>query len=379
MTTTEAKPKKLTQRQIKQGLAPKVSHAKSPAPPAVISEIHLIPLDRITIKEQPRRELHMDSIEELAQDIEAHGLLQPIIVNPIGDEHYRLVCGERRFRAIQHLKQKAIPAIVSKIGDNELRVIQLAENIQREDMNLRDTAAAIRELFDSLGSLDAVSQRVSKSKPWVCKMVAMSCDKFGWRAKAVLESGLIEDIELLNTLNQIEKQCTYQEAGIAFERAKKGELTRQQARDYLKEHKETKSKQIEQNKADQKSRQDNEAKKEAAREKERKEREEGHGQKFIDYAMNQIDNTLYQVHGDKLDYIEKLTKEQNLSLVNEMVLIGHKGKEAKPEDWITALLAGEKQVMSIELLLMILATIGKPINNPRTLLEMIAAVKKDYQ
>lgn len=233
-TTTTTEAKKLTQRQIKQGFAPKVSHAKPPAPPQVISEIHLIPLDRIQVKAQPRTEFDDVTITELAKNIEQHGLLQPVLVNPTGDEKYQLICGERRMRAVQLLNQQAIPALITKMDAKTITTTQLAENIQREDMSLKDTANAIRKLFDLHGSLEAVSLIVNKSKPWVSKRLAVTHPDLGIRSRRLLEDCVCEDIELLSTFSQIENLHDYAAINEAETLIRTKNMNRQQARDYLK-------------------------------------------------------------------------------------------------------------------------------------------------
>lgn len=217
-----------------------VSHAKRPAlpPPQVISEIHLIPLERIEVAAQVRTEFDEASIAELAADIEAHGLLQPVLANPIGDEKYRLVCGERRLRAIRLLGQKVIPAVITKMSDQAAKLAQFAENVQREDMSLKDQARAIRAMFDELGSLDAVAGMVKKSKAWVSKRVAVTMENFFWTARNLMENGDCEDIEILGTINQVEKQLGYNKADDLASLVKNKKYTRQQCRDWLKEEKE---------------------------------------------------------------------------------------------------------------------------------------------
>lgn len=233
-TNTSKKP---SQRQTKA-----VSHAKQVPPPQVIAEIHLIPIERINIEAQVRTEFDPESIKELAADIEARGLRQPVEVTPIGDERYRLTLGERRLRAVELLGQKAVPAIILKSNDQDRLVDQLAENIQREDLSLKDLSAAVRKLFDKFKSLDAVAGRVKKSKPWVSKHLALSYESFGMRAKALLESGVTEDIDLLNILSQIEK-VDFQAAWKAANEIRGGTMNREQARTFLKELKEAKKKQ----------------------------------------------------------------------------------------------------------------------------------------
>lgn len=210
-----------------------VSHAKSSSmPPQVISEIHLIELDRIEVRPQVRRYFDLESIEELAKDIEHNGLLQPVIVNPIGDEKYRLVCGERRLRAIYLLKQKAIPAIITKMDERAIIVAQIAENIQREEMTLWDTAAALDALMIELDSLDAVAGQIKKSKAWVSKRLAVM--KYGTSAKNLINDGITKDVEILSILDNIEKTKGIGKA-IKLEAAIREGMTRDEVRTFKNE------------------------------------------------------------------------------------------------------------------------------------------------
>ncbi|MDO9601068.1 MAG: ParB/RepB/Spo0J family partition protein, partial [Rhodocyclaceae bacterium] len=182
--------------------APKKVSPRKTAPPTVISEIHLIPLTCIEITTQVRTEFDDDSIKELAADIEQRGLLQPVLVTPIGDEKYRLVCGERRVRAIRLLKHKAIPAVITKMADRDARLAQLAENIQREDLTLQDRCNAVKWLYEELGSITAVAATIKRSKAWVSKLVSLTMDDYSFTAKELLANGITEDLEILGIVNQ---------------------------------------------------------------------------------------------------------------------------------------------------------------------------------
>ena len=99
---------------------------------------------------QPRKTFNEDTIGELAESIKEHGVLSPIIVRPLG-EKYEIIAGERRYRAALINKLKEIPAIIRKVTDNDAKIISLIENIQREDLNDIDRAAALKELKVNLG------------------------------------------------------------------------------------------------------------------------------------------------------------------------------------------------------------------------------------
>ena len=88
---------------------------------------------------QPRREFSEAALSELASSIEASGLLQPVVVRPVGSR-FELIAGERRFRAAQRLGWKAIPAVVREVDDQAALTLALIENLQRDDLSPIDTA-----------------------------------------------------------------------------------------------------------------------------------------------------------------------------------------------------------------------------------------------
>lgn len=110
----------------------------------------VVPLSRIEPDPgQPRQIFSDEGIQELADDIEVHGLLNPITVYE-EDGKYRIVAGERRYRALQLLKRESVPVRV--IPKERVREIQLAENIQREDLSLVEEAFALAELQEELNA-----------------------------------------------------------------------------------------------------------------------------------------------------------------------------------------------------------------------------------
>lgn len=182
----------------------KPTAAKSTAPlPPPVASVELVPLDRIDVLPQVRTEFDQESLQELARDIQARGLLQPVLLNPHLDR-FTLIAGERRLRACRLAGLAAIPALITKASAEEAEDMQLAENVQREQLNLADTAKAVRRLFDRLGSLQAVADRVKKSKPWVSKHLAVTCAGFCWTARRLLEDGVSEDLELLTVVSKLE-------------------------------------------------------------------------------------------------------------------------------------------------------------------------------
>jgi len=99
---------------------------------------------------QPRHDVPAESLQSLAESIQRHGVLQPVIVRQT-ETGYELVAGERRWRAATHLGLATVPAFVREADDAEMLLVALIENLQREDLNPIDRARAYRQLCDRFG------------------------------------------------------------------------------------------------------------------------------------------------------------------------------------------------------------------------------------
>ncbi len=137
---------------------------------AEAADIKKIPLSSIRPNpNQPRKEFHQESLEELAQSIKSQGVLQPILVRPLpeDEEHaYELIAGERRWRATKLAGQRTIPALIKDLSDDDSLTIAIIENLQREDLNSMDEALGLHQLQQRLNlSQDALAQRIGKSRP----------------------------------------------------------------------------------------------------------------------------------------------------------------------------------------------------------------------
>ncbi len=109
-----------------------------------------IDIDRIaTNPDQPRFKIDEKGLNELAESIRAHGILQPVLVRPLGDA-YQLVAGERRLMAAQRAGLLKVPAVVREVPDDRLLELALIENIQREQLNPIEEAQAYQNLMDTL-------------------------------------------------------------------------------------------------------------------------------------------------------------------------------------------------------------------------------------
>lgn len=118
---------------------------------AAVTAILSIPLSHIDPNPlQPRTQFDDASIDQLTESIRTYGLLEPIVVTPQGNR-WQIVAGERRFRAFKKLRKETIPALVRSASELERLELALIENIQREDLNPMEKAAALAKLVDDFG------------------------------------------------------------------------------------------------------------------------------------------------------------------------------------------------------------------------------------
>ncbi len=109
-------------------------------------------------KYQPRKGFDEEGLAELAASIKSHGVMQPVVLRPIGDERYELIAGERRWRAAQIAGLDKIPATVREVDDESAIAMSLIENIQREDLNPWEEAVALARLIEEF---DLTHQQVA--------------------------------------------------------------------------------------------------------------------------------------------------------------------------------------------------------------------------
>lgn len=174
-----------------------VSHAKTAAGQVLQIDVTLIDVDA-----QVRTVFNDETIAQLAADIRDNGVLQPLVVRPNGNR-YTLLIGERRLRAIRYLGGDTAPAIVADVADELANHVQLMENIQREDLNTKDLAGAIKSLWDKHGSVAAVAAACHKSPSWVSKRLAIALAT-GPSTTALLD-GNVKDVDLIYQFAKLEK------------------------------------------------------------------------------------------------------------------------------------------------------------------------------
>lgn len=143
--------------------------AEAPQGTAFEKGLLRLPLGRIEPNpDQPRRVFAPESISELAESIKRHGLIQPIIVEDMGEGRYRIVAGERRWRAANEAGLREIPVLVRNYSPEKRLEIALIENVQREDLNPVEEAEAYRAIMVLTNcTQEEVADKVGKSRPAV--------------------------------------------------------------------------------------------------------------------------------------------------------------------------------------------------------------------
>ncbi|MCR5123319.1 MAG: ParB/RepB/Spo0J family partition protein [Ruminococcus sp.] len=125
-------------------------------------------------KDQPRKNFNEQKLNELAENISEHGVLQPILVRPLDNGSYRIVAGERRWRAARIAGLTEVPVIIREFDDIQAAQIALIENLQREDLDPIEEAQAYRRLMDEFGmTQEQVSKSVGKSRSGIANAVRL--------------------------------------------------------------------------------------------------------------------------------------------------------------------------------------------------------------
>jgi ParB family chromosome partitioning protein len=134
---------------------------------ATHAQIREVPTNRILPNPaQPRLSYEEESLVELADSIREHGVLQPILVRPVGSQ-FELIAGERRWRASRMAQRDSIPAIVVEFDDETALEVSIIENLQREDVSPLEEAAMFRKMTDLGYSLRQLAQKIGKDKGYV--------------------------------------------------------------------------------------------------------------------------------------------------------------------------------------------------------------------
>ncbi len=140
---------------------------------------------------QPRTNMHQETLEELSESIKAQGVMQPVVVRPLGENRYEIIAGERRWRACQKAGLETIPAIIKDVPDEAAIAMALIENIQREDLNPMEEALALQRLQDEFDlTQQEIANAVGKSRSTVANLLRLM--NLSESVKTLLERGDIE-------------------------------------------------------------------------------------------------------------------------------------------------------------------------------------------
>ncbi|MCQ9378325.1 ParB/RepB/Spo0J family partition protein [Methyloversatilis sp. XJ19-49] len=233
MTTT-------TEKKAAPVKAVKTAPAKAKRPElASVASVVLVPLDDLIEVSNIREAMDEEGIAELARDIEARGLLQPIIVTPAKGNKYQIVAGHRRTAAVRRTAATAVPAVVIKLNGAETTAAQLAENVQRENLSTLDEGRALLALKKEGMNLAQLAELVNKSRSWVCKRIAC-VEGLPWPIEELIREGVTEDPEIILALKEL-TALDWWATRQAIERLKAGEENRDSLRELVRKAKEPKA------------------------------------------------------------------------------------------------------------------------------------------
>ncbi len=125
-------------------------------------------------RDQPRKNFDEEALNELAESIKLHGVLQPLLVRPMADGSYQLVAGERRWRASRLAGLTEVPAVIRELTDAQVAELALVENLQREDLNPIEEALGYKELADKYDyTQEEISNLVGSSRPAIANALRL--------------------------------------------------------------------------------------------------------------------------------------------------------------------------------------------------------------
>lgn len=144
-------------------------------PAEMVNVVLQVPVEHIRANpDQPRKEFDEERLQELAESIRQHGIIQPVTVRYLGERRFELISGERRLRASRLAGLKEIPAYVRKVEDEQVLSLALIENIQREDLNPLEVAMGYQRLMEEMGYTQAeVASEVGKNRTTVTNMLRL--------------------------------------------------------------------------------------------------------------------------------------------------------------------------------------------------------------
>ncbi|HLH30455.1 MAG TPA: ParB/RepB/Spo0J family partition protein [Terriglobia bacterium] len=167
-----------------------------------------IDIDRILPNaHQPRKNFDEDALNELADSIREHGVIQPVVVSALDDGFFQLIAGERRWRASQRAGLLRIPAVIREAGEHVALELALIENLQREDLNPIEEAQAYERLISEFGlTQEEVARQVGKNRTTIANMLRLlrlPPEVQQWLRENRLSTGHAKALLSLSDLNAI--------------------------------------------------------------------------------------------------------------------------------------------------------------------------------
>lgn len=161
------------------------------AMPAPAGGQRKLPVDRLTPgKFQPRMHFDEGAIDQLAESIAVHGVLQPLLVRTIAGSMFEIIAGERRWRAAQKAQLHEVPVVITELGDKDALEIALIENLQREDLSAIEEAEGYQRLMDEFShTQDMLAQQLGKSRSHVANTLRLL--KLSAKVRAMVQKGLL--------------------------------------------------------------------------------------------------------------------------------------------------------------------------------------------
>ena len=177
------------QKQILDDMQADAAHSRSEEQQG---ELRKLPLSWLKPgKYQPRKDMSQEALEELASSIRAQGVIQPIVVRQLEEQSFEIIAGERRWRACQLVRLETVPCLVKDVADNAAVAIALIENIQREDLNAIEEAAALQRLMQEFElTHQEVAEAVGKSRSTVSNLLRLN--QLNEDVKRLVEHGDLE-------------------------------------------------------------------------------------------------------------------------------------------------------------------------------------------
>jgi ParB family chromosome partitioning protein len=159
-------------------------------------------------KYQPRKDMHPETLKELADSIRVQGIIQPIVVRLLTENKYEIIAGERRWRAAQLAALQEVPVVIKNIDDRAAMAVALIENIQREDLNALEESEALKRLIDEFDMThQQAADAVGKSRAMVSnllRLLDLQAEVKTLLAKGLLEMGHARALLALESSLQIE-------------------------------------------------------------------------------------------------------------------------------------------------------------------------------